>query len=167
MEVGAIEAEILDVVAVYEDAFTSLTKKVAAIDLKKAESEYKNQEKQYIFMIQTTGAFQSVIQCEIGMELSGQIVLNLNNGHELPEDMKILYLTEYLNIICGRALSSINEILRSASRLTVPKYVKESPSQQGEKYGHESWIHFSTQYGNMEVGLKYNYVTQKEAKQHG
>ena len=152
-------AENLDVVAIYEDTFVSLTHKVAAIELKKVEKAALKEK--YIFAIQTTGAFESAVECEMEMGLFEQIAKNINKGEDLPLDTKILYITEYLNIICGRALSSINEIVKSASRLTVPKCMGETDEEKSAAYLHEETIGFVTEYGNMQVGLKYNYETQR------
>lgn len=158
---AAIEAENLDVVAIYEDTFSSLTQKVAAIKLEEINAEEASLQEKYAFMIYTTGTFESAVRCEMENRLFEQIALNLNKGQELPEDTKVLYLTEYLNIICGRALSSINGKLKSASRLTVPKFIKEGEEGQKEAYAHEEHIGFATEYGNMKVVLKYNYETQR------
>lgn len=156
-----IEAEIFDIAAVCADAFTSLTKKVAAIDLKETGLETIEPQGKYAFMIHTTGVFQSAIRCDMESALAGQIARNLNKGEELPEDVRILYLTEYLNIVCGRALSSINNELKSASRLTVPKYMAGEGEASQEAYDEEKWIYFSTEYGNMQISLKYNCETQR------
>lgn len=161
---ATIEAEILNVVAIYADAFTSLTKKVAAIDLKELESKSADMQEKYTFLIHTTGRFRSAMRCEIENGLFDRIALNLNKGQELPQDSRVLYLTEYLNIICGRALSSINNVLKSASRLTVPEYISENDEKREGEYRYEDCIRFKTDYGKIQVDLKYSYAVEKEAE---
>ncbi|MFW5645849.1 MAG: response regulator [Acetivibrio ethanolgignens] len=159
-----IGVENVDVVAVYEDAFTVLTKKVASIHLKEVSVKEADLQDKYTFMVYTTGAFESSIECRIENPLFEQLARGLNKGQELSEDTKMLYVIEYLNIICGRALSVINGALKSASRLTVPKYLDRAEADQPGSYLHENWIGFITEYGNMQIGLKYNYETQRRQK---
>lgn len=162
----AIGAEAVDVVAVYENTFTALTQKVAAVSLKGASVTEPDLQDGYVFVIYTNGAFESEIECRIENPLFDRISEGLNNGQKLSQDTKILYITEYLNIICGRALSSINGILKSASRLTVPKYLDKKEARLATSYRHENWLGFTTEYGNMQVGLKYNYESTKEAQNY-
>lgn len=157
----AIEAEVLDVGAVYEEAFSSLTKKVAAVELTEAEGGTAAIQENYTFAIYTTGAFESAIRCEIENSLFEKIALNLNKGEALAEDMKVLYVTEYLNIICGRALSTINGKLKSASRLTVPKCIGTEEENSKETYTCEKGLGFTSECGNMRIALKYNCETQR------
>lgn len=161
---AAIGTENVDAVAVYEDAFKVLTQKVAAVDLKEASTEEIKLQDKHTFLIHTKGAFESAIECRIEDTLFDQLARGLNKGREIPEDTKILYIAEYLNIVCGRALSAINEALKSASRLTVPKYLDKAEPEQGGPFFHEDRFGFTTEYGNMQVSLKYNYETQRRQK---
>lgn len=163
MEVAAIgtENQNLDVVAIYEDTFISLTERVAAIELYEVNTDDIVLQEKYVFLIHTAGAFVSALTCEIDTSLLEQIALNLNKGEALLRDEKILYITEYLNIVCGRAVSSINEVLKSASRITVPKCIMGAEEYQEETYLQEDKIGFATKYGNMQIVLKYNYETQR------
>lgn len=154
--VAAIEASNLDVVAIYKDTFTSVTKKIAAVELEETKAEDLAMQEKYVFVVHTMGAFESAFKCEIENGLFLQIAWNLNKGQDLSEDMKVMYLTEYLNIICGRALSSINGKLGSRSKLTVPKYLGEADETQEEQYACEEQIGFATEYGNMRIDLKHN-----------
>lgn len=152
------------VVAVYDETFSSLTKKVAAVELAKTEAKEVSLQEKYTFMIYTTGAFESAVVCEMEKTLFDRIALNLNKGEELSADMKVLYVTEYLNIVCGRALSTINGKLQKASRLTVPKYIGKDKADLKEAYSCEEKIAFTTRYGSMQIGLNYNCETQRRQK---
>lgn len=154
-----IKAEVLDIGAVYEEAFSSFTKKVAAIELTEAEGGREAIKENYTFVIYTTGIFESAFKCEIENSLFDKIALNLNKGEALEEDMKLLYVAEYLNIVCGRALSTINGALKSVSRLTVPKCIGIEGENLKETYAHEKSISFTSDSGDMRIDLKYNYET--------
>ena len=47
----------------------------------------------------------------------------MNGGTAASEDEKLLYINEYINIVCGCALSNISNKIGGASRLTVPVFL--------------------------------------------
>jgi hypothetical protein len=158
LEVIAMEEGVTDIGAIYKDAFTSLTQQMTGIQLKHVDGGETLFDKKRVFLVDTTGPFKSTIECDIAEDLFHCIALNLNNGQEITEDVEILYMTEYMNIVCGRAVSSINSLLKSASRLTVPKYMGEGNGESKKQGTKKVQLDFTTEYGNMRVGLHYDNV---------
>ena len=140
---------------IFDDAFTALTTKVSNIELKRVtKGEFI--QKSHRFVVKTKGAFQGYILAEIEHDLLGEIVTTINKGRKLQEAEKILFAMEYLNIVCGRALSEINNQTGSSSRLTVPQYVTgKVPEMMSD--GEKEKLYYQSAFGQLKINLTYKF----------
>lgn len=94
--------------------------------------------------LRSKGIFNSKIYCYLEKDLVVEMINNITRGEPILEGEIDLYLKEYLNVICGRAISEINNIVGIASRFSVPdifqgyKEVENCYEQKEEfMYGNE------------------------------
>ena len=111
-------------------------------------------EKTLLFIIKTKGAFQGQIRVELEKGLMEEIVYKLNKGREMQDTEKILFTMEYLNIVCGRALSEINNQTGNRSRLTVPHYVTEQVTEEVLD-GESETLFYKSEYGRLKINVVY------------
>ncbi len=148
-----IKVKSIDVHEIFDEAFTALTRKISSIELIKQEEEIFF-EKPYSFMIKTKGGFQGQIYVKMEEPLMEEIVMKINKGGEMQEAEKILFAMEYLNIVCGRALSEINNQTGNRSRLTVPHYVTgKAPEELLD--GESEILFYQSAYGRLKVKVVY------------
>ena len=109
--------------------------------------------------VKTKGKFNSTIICGFSSDIFDAIIIGMNDGKMPSEDEKVLYINEYVNIICGRALSEINNRLGRTSRLTVPMmcYDKESIVIDDSEMENEV-LFYETEFGNIEVCIYYKII---------
>lgn len=118
--------EICDI---FDKAFDEVTKKLIRIELKRAHhiderKMLEDMQRGYWELIQTKGYVNAKIVCYFSNELFRYITDTMNGGISPPEEEVYLYLNEYINIICGYALSQINNLVKKTSRLSVPSFNK-------------------------------------------
>ncbi len=148
-----IKVESINVNQIFDDAFTALTQKVSNVKVVRGE-DMECTQKSHKFLVKTKGAFQGYIFAEIENTLLGEIVTGINKGRKLQEAEKILFAMEYLNIVCGRALSEINNQTGSSSRLTVPQYITgKMPEMMSD--GEKEELYYQSEYGQLKVKLRY------------
>ena len=144
-----IKVESINVNQIFDDAFTVLTAKVSNVEISRAGNMGLIQKADR-FVVKTKGTFQGYISAEIEHALLEEIVTGINKGRKLKEAEKILFAMEYLNIICGRALSEINNQTGNRSRLTIPHYVTEkSPKEQMD--GESETLFYQSAYGLLKI----------------
>lgn len=150
-----IKVESINVNQIFDDAFTVLTAKVSNVEISRAENMglIQNADR---FVVKTKGVFQGYISVEIEHALLEEIVTGINKGRKLKEAEKILFAMEYLNIICGRALSEINNQTGSSSRLTVPQYVTgKMPEMMSD--GEREKLYYQSEFGQIKINLIYKF----------
>ena len=150
-----IKVESINVNQIFDDAFTVLTAKVSNVEISRAENGglIQNADR---FVVKTKGVFQGYISVEIEHALLEEIVTGINKGRKLKEAEKILFAMEYLNIICGRALSEINNQTGSSSRLTVPQYVTgKMPEMMSD--GEREKLYYQSEFGQIKINLIYKF----------
>ena len=148
-----IKVESINVNQIFDDAFTALTQKVSNVEIVRGEATEFTQQS-HKFVVKTKGVFQGYISAEIEHNLLGEIVTGINKGRKLQEAEKILFAMEYLNIVCGRALSEINNQTGSSSRLTVPQYVTgKMPDMMSD--GEKEELCYQSEFGSLKVKLNY------------
>ena len=150
-----IKVESINVNQIFDDAFTVLTAKVSNVEISRAENMglIQNADR---FVVKTKGVFQGYISVEIEHALLEEIVTGINKGRKLKEAEKILFAMEYLNIICGRALSEINNQTGSSSRLTVPQYVTgKMPEMMSD--GEREKLCYQSEFGQIKINLIYKF----------
>lgn len=139
---------------IFNDAFVSVSRKIISLELHRKAVE--KVDFKYLEMVRTRGNFASTIVCGFSPLMFDTIIRNMNGGQMPSEDEKVLYINEYVNIVCGRALSEINNQMGVSSRLTVPTlclYTDEISVEQG-KTGNEI-LFYETEFGQIEISIHY------------
>lgn len=150
-----IKVESINVDRIFGEAFTTLTRKLSSVELEsKEEGEFV--QKPHLFIVKTKGAFQGYISAEIENGLLEEIVTRINKGRKLQSGEKILFAMEYLNIVCGRALSEINNQTGTSSRLTVPQYVTGKTPEE-PAFGERETLFYQSTYGGLKLKLIYKF----------
>ena len=132
---------------IFDDAFISISKKLISLDLRRKKEEIISVK--CMEFVKTKGKFNSTIICGFSSDIFDAIIIGMNDGKMPSEDEKVLYINEYVNIICGRALSEINNRLGRTSRLTVPMMCSDKESIDIDDSEMENEVLFyETEFGN-------------------
>ena len=139
---------------IFNDAFINVSKKIIHLELHRKAIE--KMDVKYLEMVHTRGSFTSTIICGFSPAMFETIIKNMNGGKMPLEDEKVLYINEYVNIVCGRALSEINNQMGVSSRLTVPTLCLEADGINVEpgKTGNEI-LYYETEFGQIEIAIHY------------
>ena len=142
---------------IFDDAFISISKKLRSLDLRRKKEEIISVK--CMEFVKTKGKFNSTIICGFSSDIFDAIIIGMNDGKMPSEDEKVLYINEYVNIICGRALSEINNRLGRTSRLTVPMMCSDKESIDIDDSEMENEVLFyETEFGNIEVCIYYKII---------
>lgn len=142
---------------IFDDAFISISKKLISLDLRRKKEEIISVK--CMEFVKTKGKFNSTIICGFSSDIFDTIIIGMNDGKMPSEDEKVLYINEYVNIICGRALSEINNRLGRTSRLTVPMMCSDKESIDIDDSEMENEVLFyETEFGNIEVCIYYKII---------
>ena len=142
---------------IFDDAFISISKKLISLDLRRKKEEIISVK--CMEFVKTKGKFNSTIICGFSSDIFDAIIIRMNDGKMPSEDEKVLYINEYVNIICGRALSEINNRLGRTSRLTVPMMCSDKESIDIDDSEMENEVLFyETEFGNIEVCIYYKII---------
>ena len=153
----------VDVKELFDKAFFEVTRKLVQIDFQKTRDEREKEEQVLLNqgcreLIETRGSMNSVVVCHFSEDLY-QFITRTMNGGELPsEDVLHLYLNEYMNIICGFAVSQMNNLTGTKSRLSVPQYLPEGEQIDvsfQKKQRHR--MTYQSKYGMLHVFLFYSF----------
>lgn len=149
------------IVAVFENAFCEVSDRISSIKLQREENlantDCKDMlEKGYREMIHIHGFMDAVLVCNFTDELFRQIVCAMN-GEVMPEEEEVpLYLNEYINIICGYAVSRLNTIIGQKSRVSVPSFLdKEDYLEISMEHKERLVMCFDSPYGLLQTVLYY------------
>ena len=142
---------------IFDDAFISISKKLISLDLRRKKEEIISVK--CMEFVKTKGKFNSTIICGFSSDIFDAIIIGMNDGKMPSEDEKVLYINEYVNIICGRALSEINNRLGRTSRLTVPMMCSDKESIDIDDSEMENEVLFyETEFGYIEVCIYYKII---------
>lgn len=142
---------------IFDCAFVSVTKKIAALELCRKSDRGLRTDDDYVGSVYTTGMFNSLVVMEFSPDICKHIVFTMTNGAQLTDEEKILYMKEYINIVCGRAISEINDETGSASRITIPVFNSlEKIIGEAEKKAKKIVLHYETDIGIICVSVYYN-----------
>ena len=142
---------------IFDDAFISISKKLISLDLRRKKEEIISVK--CMEFVKTKGKFNSTIICGFSSDIFDAIIIGMNDGKMPSEDEKVLYINEYVNVICGRALSEINNRLGRTSRLTVPMMCSDKESIDIDDSEMENEVLFyETEFGNIEVCIYYKII---------
>lgn len=144
-----------EVKQIFDASFFDITKKLVRLEvsrMEKIEEEQKNTMlvQGYREKIRTQGAVNATVVCKFPEPLF-QYIINTMHGGTSPDEEEIpLYINEYMNIICGHAISKINNITKTKSRLSVPEFYGETDtlavsSEKGQ------YLAYQSSYGLMQV----------------
>lgn len=159
-----IKTKVVNVSQIFDGAFVLLTEDISSIVLEHRLNDEDSLECYKTFVIRTKGIFKGCVRIEIEDKLLKKIVNNISKGAKLQETEVILYTMEYLNIVCGRALSEINNQIGKSSRLTVPQYVQnvtKDPSLLNGVAEEQEEIHFDSEFGKMNILVTYHFDSER------
>ena len=140
---------------IFDCAFVPVSKKIASLNLKRGLDKDIDSEDSYTGSVYTKGKFNSLIVCEISSAVYEHIIYVMNGGEPAPDE-ELLYINEYINIVCGHALSNISNKLGGSSRLTVPVF-----QEKGETFREDSGksksvvLYYETDIGVIRVSVYY------------
>lgn len=139
---------------IFDTAFVDVSKKIVSLKLVR-KSETKG-DIRYFEIVHTKGKFVSTMVCGFSEMMFDTIIKNMNGGNMPLDDEKVLYINEYVNIVCGRALSEINDMMGVSSRLTVPKLYLEADDINVEsgKTGNDN-LYYETEFGEIKISIHY------------
>jgi CheY-specific phosphatase CheX len=95
---------------------------LAGLELEKVDSPLWNGENIVADMIHIHGYYEASILCEGDRNVFGRIISAMYGGDSPPAEEQALYINEYMNIICGRIVSKLNDLTGKISRVSVPEY---------------------------------------------
>lgn len=142
---------------IFDCAFVSVTKKIASLDLcRKSDGSLKIDD-EYAGSVYTTGMFNSLVVMEFSPAICKHIIFTMTNGAEVTDEERLLYMKEYVNIVCGRAISAINDETGSISRITIPAFHSlEEIISEVDKKSKKIVLHYETDIGIICVSVYYN-----------
>ena len=125
-----VERSHLNIEEIVNRVFCDLTMQMLALKMHKKESFEPLVLEKNCFEIRTEGAFQSLILFEMEERVYDRIAIILHKNEMLTTQEKKIYVIEYLNVICGRILSEINNKLGKRSKLSVPIRINQCVESQ-------------------------------------
>lgn len=152
---------------IFDDAFCNVTKKLVKLELQKICNEEEKKElllqEGYREVIETHGYMNARIVCSFSDELFRYIIDRMNRGEAPSEEEVPLYLNEYINIICGYAVSQLNNVSGKPSRLSVPAFYKgkEALEDKGVLQG-GIYLAYRTQKGKLHIFMSYSFKGEHE-----
>lgn len=151
-----IEIKSLDVQNTFQRVFVDMTKKLLSIEMEEILNYQGITAMDCSFLIRTEGAFVSIMQFHMEEQLYEEIAATIYKRQMLTEQEKKLYVTEYLNIVCGRFLSEINNILGCRSKLSVPLKVKNN--RINKISGHRVKLSYQCPYGIINIIIYFDKI---------
>lgn len=153
----------VEVKELFDKAFFEVTRKLVQIDFHKTSDEREKEEQALLNhgcreLIETKGSMNSVVVCQFSDELYKFITTAMNGGELPSEDELHLFLNEYMNIICGFAVSQMNNMTGTKSRLSVPQYYQDGEQMDvslQKKQRHR--MTYESKYGILHVFLFYTF----------
>lgn len=143
---------------IFNNSFLDVTKRVAHIEIIENTPNKDEIDDLYSGIIITKGIYNSVIICSMQESVMREISKGMNNGKKVDNEELELYVGEYLNIVCGNALTQINNMVGKASRLSVPVIIRGTYEKNNEMH-YEQLVEFcfSCWYGNIRVNMEYTF----------
>lgn len=147
----------LDIPYMFVNSLTSLMERMIGVPIKSG-SRAKNIKASEAIYIHSKGVFCSKMVFQLEESLEWAVLSGMQAGGDVSLEMKRLYLGEFINILSGHALTSINNAVGETSRLTVP-VVGTVDLEEDAQYTHKCVLYFTSEYGNMELQLNYELST--------
>ncbi|MCD7825030.1 MAG: chemotaxis protein CheX [Clostridiaceae bacterium] len=149
----------MEVREIFDTAFCDVTKKIVQLDLYKSGQE--QQEKLGLQkcreVIRTHGYVNAVIVCQFSDEMFRYIPGAMNKGVPPTEEEVPLYINEYINIACGYAISRLNNMAGTPSRLSVPQFYQRGEPLEGDmNFDEKQCLSYRSRIGELQVYLFYS-----------
>lgn len=148
-----MECVQLDIPHMFAQSLTDLTERVAGFSIIQCAETESNVDASCVW-IQSIGRFRSSMCFRMDETFEQAVLDGMKVGKDSSEELKRLYLGEYVNILSGHALTLINNAVGETSRLTIPT-VGKGCMQEETQYARYHVLYFVSEYGNMEVRLNY------------
>ncbi|RKI42975.1 hypothetical protein D7V86_00300 [bacterium D16-51] len=165
---NVIESKKVD--ETFDFAFCEVTKKLVNLELHRVAEDDKITADKVVILkkgyreeIETHGHINSRIVCHFSDELFRYITDTMNNGITPSEEEIHLFLNEYINIACGHAISSLNNLTGRPSRLTIPRFYRNNDSLELTDPEEEGrYLVYRSATGMLHVFLFYSMQTDQE-----
>lgn len=154
----------IDVSSVFDAALSNVCSKLISTSVHRVEQ--RQSDNCVYVLIFTKGYWESSIYCAFSYPLYEKIITEMYGGELPPEDERSLYIKEFVNILCGRAISMINDLLQESSRLSIPFCDEEIPKDE-QQLSEKAQLCYKTDYGDMYFEICYNDVVFKEGEKNG
>ncbi|MBR1740488.1 MAG: chemotaxis protein CheX [Lachnospiraceae bacterium] len=148
-----------EVKQIFDASFLDITKKLVRLEVSRMD-KIEDEQKDSLFIqgyrdkIETKGAVNTTVICQFPKPLFQYIISTMHGGTSPAEEEIPLYVNEYMNIICGHAISKINNITKTKSRLSVPEfYGEEEPLDFSAERDKEQYLAYESPYGVLQVYL--------------
>lgn len=138
---------------IFVDAFVGITRQLASIDLMCGESAESKIDDGVICLIQTKGAVKLRVACHMNSRFSQEIVSKMYGGDIDNAEERKLYLNEYMNIVCGYAVSKLNDTTGTRSRISVPQMVLGDCEGEVFQETKGECYRFCSDFGDMRVNI--------------
>lgn len=158
-----IEENCFDIGYILDHAFQKYTQKMTSVIMERADTFVPIEEKKYSFAVRTKGIFVSVLYFDFDLGLFEAIAGSISSGKQMNRNEKVLYITEYLNIICGRAISEINNATGRHSRLSVPMLIEDGLEEA--LFDERLMLSYQCLQGNLNIIVYYKKITLEELKE--
>lgn len=148
-----IRQEVINRAYLVENILISLTEQLTGIRFR--IMDFKPIKKSYVlFLVHTHGYFESDVYFYIEENLRDKLIEELGNGWVSNTEEAFLCITEYLNVICGRGISEVNNTLKEHSRITVPTLLKDTNVKS--QYEKKITVSCDSLYGRMNIITYYS-----------
>lgn len=162
-EVDKIVENCIDIEEIFDNAYRKYTKSMTSVAMERTDSFIPIEGKKYSFAVRTKGAFVSVLYFDFDSKLFEAVVANICSENPGNYNEKVLYVTEYLNIICGRAISQINNVSGMHSRLSVPILIQDGSEEA--LFNEKAELSYQCLQGSLNIVIYYKNITVKELKE--
>lgn len=144
---------------VFDRVLVSITKVLTGLEMQREEPEAWSAAEAFAETIYTNGNFEAYLLFEIDQKLFEYIVATMHGGSPPQRDEKILYMNEYTNIICGRAVSIINNATGYASRLSIPTFHQSLDEVEEEETdgAEQKILLYETEKGFLRIVIRYTF----------
>lgn len=147
-----------EVKELFDQAFSDVTKKLVNLNLQKGVSGQTYEEAMqsgYREKIDFNGSLNSTMVCWFSDDLYQYVITTMHGGTPPDAEECPLYLNEYINIISGFAISRINNLTGTKSRLSLPSFYEgKMPVEIGIYKNNQSYaLYYDTEYGKLQVFL--------------
>lgn len=124
------EKEKQQVLSIFDEAIYKVSHKLLRIELQKMTDTdgWKPDETNayYRGVIHMHGYLNATLVYYFPEELYYYIACVMNCGSLPSEDERHLYISEFINITCGHAISKLNDLVGKSTRITVPQLYARS-----------------------------------------